>query len=126
MSYFLISNCFASTLPARDRITLMALASFAGHDGTGVRPSIDLVSAMTGIKRRATISAIAALRAADILEEVKPAGLHTPIEYKIHADRIPRPEAPREYQLHLMDQTSDELARRRNEDDPYSTVYRRI
>lgn len=123
----LSEGCLASNLPSAQKWTLVALASFAGADGSGARPSIELLASLTSLHRRTVSRALAELRQLEIIEVTKAAGLHSPAEYQVHIANAKPAEHDSEYHWRLFEQASNirNISDHRPSVDPYGAVYRR-
>jgi hypothetical protein len=119
-----VNACFASNMPPQARLTLIALAHFADPDGGKVRPSVGTVAALTGQSERTTQHWMRWLHSEGVIEVTKEAGRTSPVEYRIHIDRIPTDERQTDYQLHLLDRVDEISVRRERRNDPFAHVYR--
>ena len=89
MSYLLQEACWLVDLPLAQREVLRCLCRYATNEGADAFPSVATVALLTRRHRSTVLKALAALRAADIIEVTKAAGPHAPAHYAIHIDRAP-------------------------------------
>lgn len=82
-----MSQVWELELSQPEKMTLLALADHADHDGSHVFPSVELVAWMCGCSKRTVQRHIRSLTEAGILELVAEARGTRPREYRIHTER---------------------------------------
>src|SRR5690606_10826135 len=80
---------FRSTLPATDKVALLALADWADDDGGRIFPSMRTAAAKASLGERTMQRVVKRYVTSGVLELVTPATPRMPAEYRLHFDRLP-------------------------------------